>query len=247
MTIPLIVLGAALVMIACEVAIPGRSWPRVAGWWLRAALLNGVQVGMVFAAGYLWEDWMRQHRPWSADALGVTGGALVGYLVITFVYYWWHRWRHESDFLWRWLHQVHHSPQRIEVITSFYKHPFELLANSLLSAAVLYLVVGLGPAAASTAVLLTGLAELFYHWNVLTPHWLGYLIQRPESHCVHHQEGLHTGNYADLPLWDILFGTFHNPRGWQERAGFGPAREQLLVPMLCGVDVNKKQPAGVQS
>jgi sterol desaturase/sphingolipid hydroxylase (fatty acid hydroxylase superfamily) len=244
--IPLIVFAVALVMIACEVVRPGRSWPSVAGWWLRAALLNGVQVGMVFAAGHLWERWMRQHRPWSADALGVTGGALVGYLVITFVYYWWHRWRHESDFLWRWVHQLHHSPQRIEVITSFYKHPFELLANSLLSAAILYLLVGLGPAAASAAVLLTGLAELFYHWNVPTPHWLGYLIQRPESHCVHHQEGLHACNYADLPLWDILFGTFYNPRRWRERAGFGPSREHLLGPMLCGVDVNKKQPAGAQ-
>ena len=50
----------------------------------------------------------------------VTGGALLGYLAITFIYYWWHRWRHQSDFLWRWLHQVHHSAQRIEVITCFY-------------------------------------------------------------------------------------------------------------------------------
>jgi sterol desaturase/sphingolipid hydroxylase (fatty acid hydroxylase superfamily) len=246
MLIPVTVFGVALVMIACEVVRPGRSWPRVAGWWLRAALLNGVQVGMVFAAGYLWDGWMRQHRPWSADVLGVTGGALLGYLVITFVYYWWHRWRHESDFLWRWLHQVHHSPQRIEIITSFYKHPFELLANSLLSSAILYLLVGLSPAAASMAVLLTGLAELFYHWNVPTPHWMGYLIQRPESHCVHHQEGLHGCNYADLPLWDILFGTFRNPREWQARAGFGPVREHLLGRMLCGVDVNAKQPAGAQ-
>ncbi len=240
MFVPLIVGAVAVVMIACEAVRPGRSWPRVAGWWLRALLLNGVQVAMVFVAGHVWDGWMLRHRPWSADALGATGGALAGYLLITFVYYWWHRWRHESDFLWRWLHQVHHSPQRIEVLTSFYKHPFELLANGLLSSAVLYLVAGLGPAAASGAVLLTGLAELFYHWNVPTPHWLGYLVQRPESHCVHHQEGLHSCNYADLPLWDMLFGTFHNPRRWQARCGFGPRREALLGRMLCGVDVNRK-------
>jgi sterol desaturase/sphingolipid hydroxylase (fatty acid hydroxylase superfamily) len=239
MLILLIVAAAAVVMIGVELAVPGRSWPQVAGWWVRAALLNGVQIGMVLLAGIAWDGWMVRHRPWSADALGTVGGAAVGYLVITFVYYWWHRWRHQSDFLWRWFHQVHHSPQRIEVVTSFYKHPFELFANSILSAAILYLLVGLGPEAASYAVLLTGVAELFYHWNVPTPYWLGYLVQRPESHCVHHQEGLHTYNYADLPIWDMLFGTFRNPRHWQGRCGFGPDKEPRLPAMLCGVDVNK--------
>jgi sterol desaturase/sphingolipid hydroxylase (fatty acid hydroxylase superfamily) len=27
---------------------------------------------------------------------------------------------------------------------------------------------------------------------------------------VHHREGVHDYNYADFPLWDILFGTFRN-------------------------------------
>src|SRR5262249_49098374 len=157
-----------------------------------ALLLNNVQVGVVFLAGYAWDGWLREHRPWSADELGVVGGALVGYLAITFFYYWWHRWRHEVGFLWRWLHQVHHSPQRIEIITSFYKHPFEIITNSILSSAIAYGVVGLGAEAAAGAVMLTGLAELFYHWNVPTPYWLGFVFQRPESHCVHHQAGLHT-------------------------------------------------------
>src|SRR5262245_39798341 len=243
MLIPLIVASVAVVMILFETARPGRTWPQVAGWWLRAALLNGIEVGSVYLAGVTWDRWFAAHRPWSVEGLGVAGGALVGYLAITFFYYWWHRWRHESDFLWRWFHQVHHSPQRIEVITSFYKHPFEIVANSALSSAILYLVVGVGPQAAAYAVLLTGLAELFYHWNVKTPYWLGYVFQRPESHCVHHQEGVHSYNYADLPLWDMLFGTFRNPRRWEARCGFGPVGEHRLVEMLCGVDVNKSAPA----
>lgn len=239
MLIPLIVIGAALVMMVVEMRRPGRSWPTVAGWWLRAGLLNGFEVATVFVAGLAWDRWMAQHRPWSADALGVTGGAIVGYLAITFFYYWWHRWRHESDFLWRWVHQVHHSPQRIEIVTSFYKHPFEIVANSLISSAILYLVVGVGPHAGACAVLMTGLAELFYHWNVPTPYWLGHFFQRPESHCIHHQEGVHSYNYADLPLWDMLFGTFRNPRRFEGRCGFGPKAEHRLVDMLCGVDVSK--------
>ena len=37
--------------------------------------------------------------------------------------------------------------------------------------------------------------------NVRTPQWLGYLVQRPESHSVHHQRGVHAYNYSDLPLF----------------------------------------------
>jgi sterol desaturase/sphingolipid hydroxylase (fatty acid hydroxylase superfamily) len=244
MTIFLIVLAFALVMMMVERATTARNWPRVRGWWLRAILLNAVQVGAVWIAGVGWNGWMVRHRLWSADRLGVTGGALVGYLAITFVYYWWHRWRHESPFLWRWVHQVHHSPQRIEIITSFYKHPIEILVNSILSSAILYLGVGVGAKAASLAVLLSGLAELVYHWNVRSPHWLGYVFQRPESHCVHHQEGVHSFNYSDLPLWDMMFGTFRNPRDWNASCGFGTERELRLGEMLRGVDVYKSKPAG---
>jgi sterol desaturase/sphingolipid hydroxylase (fatty acid hydroxylase superfamily) len=239
MIVALVVLAVAVAMIIVERARPGRTWPAVAGWWTRALALNAVQAAMVLAAGLIWDGWMVRHRLWSADALGLAGGALVGYLVHAFVYYWWHRWRHAVPFLWRWVHQLHHSPQRIEVITSFYKHPIEVAANGVLSSAVLYLLVGLSPPAATLAFLVSGLAELVYHWNVPTPHWLGYIVQRPESHCVHHQEGLHAFNYGDLPIFDMLFGTFLNPRRWDARCGFGAAGEARLGEMLRGVDVSR--------
>ena len=179
--------------------------------------------------GAAWNGWMVARRPWSADALGGVGGALTGYLVITFVYYWWHRLRHESDFLWRWLHQLHHSAQRLEIITSFYKHPLEIMADGFVSMIVLYWIVGLGPEAAAGATLIGGLAELFYHWNVRTPYWLGFVFQRPESHCVHHQEGVHSFNYSDLPIWDMLFGTFRNPgRSSDARCGFGEDEHRVV-------------------
>lgn len=229
----------ALVLFVCERLWTGRRFPEVRGWWPRALFLNGIQVGVTLAAPHLWDGWLLRHRLFAADRLGTVGGALLGYFVITYVYYWWHRWRHEIPFLWRWLHQIHHSAQRVEIITSFYKHPLELLLNGALSSVILYTVCGLAAPSAVIAVLLTGLAELVYHWNVRTPHWLGYLFQRPESHCIHHQEGLHAKNYADLPLWDMLFGTFENPLQWNARCGFGPGKEERLLEMLRGVDVNR--------
>jgi len=74
---------------------------------------------------------------------------------------------------------------------------------------------------------------------VSTPRWLGFLVQRPESHCIHHQEGVHSFNYADLPLWDMLFGTFRNPVRFAARCGFGPQGELRLGTMLRGVDLSR--------
>jgi sterol desaturase/sphingolipid hydroxylase (fatty acid hydroxylase superfamily) len=234
MVITLCVIGVGLVMMAIEHFQGARAWPKVTDWWLRAIFLNSFQVASVFVAGKLWNPWLLTHRLWSAENLGTIGGGLVGYVAITFIYYWWHRWRHQFNFLWRWFHQVHHSPQRIEIITSFYKHPFEIFINSVLSSAILYLGIGVGPEAAALATILSGLAELVYHWNVSTPYWLGFIFQRPESHCVHHQDGVHKYNYSDLPIWDMIFGTFKNPKNWQAKCGFGPLKEHRLGEMLTG-------------
>jgi sterol desaturase/sphingolipid hydroxylase (fatty acid hydroxylase superfamily) len=235
--IPLFVLAAAIVMIGAERLFPGRKFPKVRGWWPRALGFNALQAASVFVAGVSYDRWLGGHRLWSADSLGLAGSVVVGYVVHTFVYYWWHRARHRSQFLWRWFHQLHHSPQRIEVVTSFYKHPIEIAVNGVLSSVVLYLIVGLSPLAASYTMLLNGLAELFYHWNVKTPHWVGYVFQRPESHCVHHEEGLHAYNYGDLPIFDQLFGTFRNPERWEARCGLGEEAEQRVAEMLIGKEV----------
>ena len=237
MWIPLIVLVAGLIMMGVELARPGRSWPNVSGWWLRAIFFNAIQAGLVWIAGVAWDLWMQEHALFSIASLGTALSALVGYLVLTFVYYWWHRARHEVPFLWRWFHQFHHSPQRLEVITSFYKHPLEITANALISSTVMYLLLGLSPAGAAGATLLSGLAELFYHWNVKTPRLIGYFFQRPESHCVHHERGKHHCNYGDLPLWDMLFGTFYNPPTFDGACGFAGDAELRVTEMMLGKEV----------
>ncbi|HUP92962.1 MAG TPA: sterol desaturase family protein [Solimonas sp.] len=231
----------ALAMILVERLRPGRAWPQVSGWSWRALAFTAAQALIVLWAG----SWFRQAPPAGAalaSAASVGGEALIGYLALTFVYYWWHRARHEIGLLWRWLHQLHHSARRIEIVTSFYKHPLEIAANTVLSSLILYAVVGIGPEAASLVVLFSGLAELFYHWNVRTPHWLGYLIQRPEMHCVHHQGGGRACNYADLPLWDLLFGTYENPREFRAACGFSAADEARVPEMLIGRDVLERAP-----
>lgn len=81
---------------------------------------------------------------------------------------------------------------------------------------------------------------IFQHANINTPHWLGYLIQRPENHNIHHGRGVHHYNYPDLPLWDMVFGTFRNPRELRDvRCGFYQGASARLLDMLIGRDVTK--------
>ncbi|MFO7603214.1 MAG: sterol desaturase family protein, partial [Gammaproteobacteria bacterium] len=81
---------------------------------------------------------------------------------------------------------------------------------------------------------------MFQHANISTPRWLGYLIQRPESHAIHHGKAVHRYNYSDLPLWDMVFGTFDNPRAdaVPTAVGFYPGASARLLAMLVGRDVS---------
>jgi sterol desaturase/sphingolipid hydroxylase (fatty acid hydroxylase superfamily) len=167
-------------------------------------------------------------------------GGFAAYFIATFVFYWWHRWRHEVAWLWRGFHQIHHSPQRIEVVTSFYKHPGEMIVNSIVGSVLVYTVLGLSPTTGAIYTLCTALGEFFYHTSVRTPRWVGFVFQRPEMHRIHHQYGRHKNNYGDITWWDMLFGTYENPKEWKSTCGFDDAQEQQLLNMLAYQDVHRQ-------
>ncbi|MBL8173083.1 MAG: sterol desaturase family protein, partial [Bryobacterales bacterium] len=81
--------------------------------------------------------------------------------------------------------------------------------------------------------------EFFYHANIRTPHWIGDLFQRPEMHRIHHEYGRHENNYGDITWWDMLFGTYENPREFSGHCGFDPEREERLPAMLAFHDVHR--------
>jgi sterol desaturase/sphingolipid hydroxylase (fatty acid hydroxylase superfamily) len=233
----LFVVAVALAMLAIERVWPGRRWPPVRTWWARALAINGAQVALVFVAGATWERWLRGTSVFDVAQLGRPAELAIGYGVYVLWLYWAHRARHHISLLWRWLHQLHHSPARIEILTAFYKHPLEIAAESVLAALLLYVVLGVSPGAAFALTTFSGVLGLFYHWNIATPRWLGYLVQRPESHCVHHAQGVHAFNYSELPIVDIIFGTFRNPARFDASCGLGDDRERRFGEMLAGRDV----------
>ena len=49
---------------------------------------------------------------------------------------------------------------------------------------------------------------------------------------------MHGYNYSDLPLWDLVFGTFRNPERWSAKAGYYDGASARIPEMLIGIDVS---------
>lgn len=229
---------AGIAMMVVERMIPGTRLPKVPGWLWRAIVLNLGQIAVVIVAGHTWNRWLQGFSLLHAARWPDWLAALSAYVFSTLVFYWWHRVRHESSFWWRFAHQIHHSAARLEILTSFYKHPFEIFVNSVLSALIVYPIMGCSTPQGGYYTLLIAGGEMFYHWNIHTPRWVGHLFQRPESHRIHHQRNRHAKNYSDLPVWDKLWGTFSNPKnGDQIVCGFRDQLESQLGPMLAAREV----------
>ena len=217
---------------------PGRTLPNAPGWYGRALAINLCQIGLTLAGNKVWNRAFA-NQP-SLVHLSVLDAPLLeglaGWLVGTFFFYWWHRIRHANGF-WQVFHQVHHSPSRIEVLTSFYKHPVEIASNTVLSASILYGLLGVSLSGAYWFNFFAATAEYFYHANFRSPHWLRYFIQTPELHSIHHQLDVHNYNFSDLPLWDRLFGTYKDTTSFAPACGFPRQNERYLGRMLVFRDV----------
>jgi len=209
-------------------------------YWRLYAL--AVTVGIFFFTGWiagLWGTLLEGMSLIDGSGLGALGGAAVGVLVYEFFHYWYHRAAHEWNWLWRAGHQMHHSAESLDAFGAYYLHPLDAALFTTISSLVFFPLLGLTVEAGVLATLFLTFNAMFQHANIRTPRWLGYFIQRPESHNVHHGRGLHRYNYSDLPLWDIVFGTFRNPRTVEGlQAGFYNGASRRVPEMLIGLDVS---------
>jgi sterol desaturase/sphingolipid hydroxylase (fatty acid hydroxylase superfamily) len=229
-----------LVMLGIESRRPARTFESFPRWRLLgtlffvAALVVGATAPLLLPL-----TWLERHPLFDSSSLGLWG-VPVGLLLSTFVMYWFHRAEHRFDWLWRLAHQLHHSAPRVDMLGAYYTHPLEVLTKVLLGAIISMYLLGLTPLAASAVGLLSATLSMWQHWNIGTPQWLGYIVPRPESHVLHHERDVHARNYGDLPVWDMLFGTFANPRHARStKAGFASHASVRVKDMLLMRDVNK--------
>ncbi|GAB2579402.1 sterol desaturase family protein [Ramlibacter solisilvae] len=229
-----------LLMFIAERLWPARRFPQRRAWsWLGAGFLVLAGFLSTVVPLMLPAEWLARHRWIDGSGLGVAGGALVGYLVLSAGAFALHRAYHAVPVLWRLTHQMHHSPQRVDIPGAFHFHPVEMVLQILLQLFVTVIVLGLDPLAAALTGYVAAFYALFQHWNVNTPAWLGYLVQRPEAHCLHHARGVHAYNYSDFPLWDMLTGTWRNPVRYQGEVGFDAPADRRMGAMLAFRDVNE--------
>jgi len=227
------------IFLAAEKLWPARTFPARKGWqWIGVGFLLLVGATGAVVPLLIPGEWLAAHRMVDGSALGVAGGAIVGYFVFSFFAYAFHRAEHAFGAMWRGLHQLHHSPQRVDIPGSVLFHPAEMVVQVLVQLFVTVILLGLDPLAAALVGYVAAFYGMFQHWNVRTPQWIGYFIQRPESHCVHHRKGMHFYNFADFPLWDMLFGTFRNPRQFIGECGFEEPGDRRMGAMLAFRDVN---------
>ena len=137
---------------------------------------------------------------------------------------------------------MHHSAESLDAFGAYYQHPVDAFLFTTVASLVFYPLLGLSVEASVLGALFLTFNAMFQHMSFRTPRWLGYLVQRPESHSVHHARGVHRYNYSDLPMWDIVFGTFRNPQGFQREHGFYAGASERIPEMLAFRDVSTPKP-----
>jgi sterol desaturase/sphingolipid hydroxylase (fatty acid hydroxylase superfamily) len=238
-------LGSLPLFIVWDLARPSRRFETPRFWRLRAAAMTVVTFYVALYAGEAWGAVLGEWSLVNGAALGTWGGALAGILLYELAAYWYHRTVHRVDWLWRKLHQMHHSAESLEALGANYTHPLDTVMFTTLAVVAFFPILGLNPEGGAVAAAFLAFNAAFQHANIRTPRWLGYIIQRPESHGIHHERGVHAYNYSDLPLWDIAFGTFRNPERWEGETGFCNGASSRIGEMLLGRDVSgpKEDPA----
>lgn len=216
-----------------EALFPARELPKMKNWKLRGLISFAVFFYLSSYLPLLWDGTLVKYQLFNLASLGTYWGAFAALMIYELGLYFWHRSMHKSNSLWRIFHQMHHSAERMDTYGAFYFSPMDMIGFTLLGSLCLVVITGFTPEATTLFILSSTFLGIFQHSNIKTPVWLGYFIQRPEAHTLHHARGIHAYNYSDIPLFDMLFGTFKNPRRYDHETGFfkgasGRIREMLL-------------------
>lgn len=232
-----IALAMFLGLAALDYLIRSRKFPDISYWRWRGVGFTLLYFAVTTYSPLLWDGVLGQYQIVDGSSWPFWAQLLIGFVFYEFLIYAWHRTMHSVQPIWRWFHQMHHSAERVDIWGTFYFHPFDMLGWALLGSCALVLGIGLSGEAALMISVAATFCAMFQHANIRTPQWLGYIVTRPESHAVHHERGVHAFNYGDVPWFDMLLGTFRNPREWQGEAGFFEGSSNKVGSMLVGREI----------
>lgn len=235
----LIVMGIFFFLMLAEELFPGRPLPHVKFWRVKGLMAFFIYFFLSSYLPLIWNEQLAAYQVFDLSMLGDFGGAITALLVYEFGVYVWHRSMHKSDLLWRIFHQMHHSAERVDTYGAFFFSPMDMIGFTFLTSLSLVVVGGFTVQATIYAIYGATFLAVIQHANLKTPRWMGYVFQRPESHSLHHAKGIHAYNYSDLPLFDLLFGTFNNPSTFSPETGFYNGASDRMGDMMLFKDINR--------
>ncbi|MES2410793.1 MAG: sterol desaturase family protein [Bacteroidota bacterium] len=223
-----------------EELFPGRPLPQIKYWKIRGVIAFIIYFFLSSYLPFPWNEFLAKYQIFDLTLLGNYWGALVALLIYEFGVYIWHRSMHKSDLLWRMFHQMHHSAERVDTYGAFYFSPMDTFGFTFLTSLALVWIGGFTPQATIYAIYAATFLAVIQHANIKTPQWMGYIFQRPESHSLHHAKEIHAYNYSDLPLFDLILGTFKNPKEFSTETGFYDGASSKIKQMILFKDINKE-------
>ena len=236
--VSLYILAMYFILIVWEAVFPAHQLPYIAFWKLKGILFFFLFFFLSSYLPLLYEKWLPTSQLIDLSHWGLLPAGLFGIILYELGVYTWHRAMHNNNLLWRIFHQMHHSAERLDTYGAFYFSLFDMVGFTVLGTVCFSFIAGLSPQSITIVLLVTNFFSIFQHANIKTPKWLGYFIQRPESHAIHHARGIHAYNYSDLPLLDLVFGTFKNPGEYKYETGFYEGASDRILDMHMFRDIN---------
>ena len=189
-----------------------RRWPSNIG----VLLLDAALVRLLIPTAAVGASLLAVGNGWglfNVLQLRLSGGAVLGFLILDFAIWAQHWAFHRVPVLWR-LHRMHHADLDIDVTTGVRFHPFEILISMAIKIAVI-VAFGIPPVGVFVFEVMLNATSMFNHSNARMPLWLDRVLRlvivTPDMHRVHHSiERRETdSNFGfNLPWWDRLFGTY---------------------------------------
>jgi len=142
-------------------------------------------------------------------------------VAVDFATYWIHRAFHQMPWLWN-FHAIHHSSLEMDWLAGSRMHPVDVVVTRA-AAFLPVFVLGFAAPALYAYLAFVSFHAVFIHANVRWRFpYLRWLITTPQYHHWHHtsdEEGIDKNFVSLLPLWDVLFGTAHQPDYWPRHYG----------------------------
>ena len=148
------------------------------------------------------------------SSMNIWVAALFTIIVMDFAGYWFHRFCHENEYLWR-VHEIHHLDEFMDVTTGLRVHFMERFFHTLVDI-VLIMSLGLPAYGIILHSAIAFIISTYHHSRLTIPYSIeksiSYIITTPKFHEPHHDHLIDNNNtnYSFIfPIWDRIFNTYH--------------------------------------